>query len=389
MASPRVASYCTTFLKPEMLHIYRQVTGLRRYETVVLTKERQNAERFPFDDVKVLPKPRSNFVRRFYLKYIQKVPPIFYRGEFQVLRKALEAAAVDLMHIYFGHTAVHLLPFIKAWEKPCLVSFHGADVMLRPHQPEYALNMHELLQTVPLVLVRSRSLWRRVEALGCPDSKLRLNRTGIPLEHYAFVDRPPPVDGRWHCVQASRLIPKKGLLTSLAAFAEFRRRYPNARFSIAGEGPLQPELESRIGELGLGEAVKLVGFLNQDQLRELFAGAHLFLHPSEITPDQNQEGVPNSMLEAMATGLPVVATVHGGIPEAVRDGEDGYLVRERSPQSVCDAINRVVELPTEWRRLGEAASMRVRDEFESSTQIARLEACYDEVREIAAKKEEQ
>ena len=79
---PTVASYCTTFLKPEMMHIYRQITGLRGFDTFVIAKERQCAERFPFDDVELQPKVRSNFVRRFWLKYVKREPPIVYRGEY-------------------------------------------------------------------------------------------------------------------------------------------------------------------------------------------------------------------------------------------------------------------------------------------------------------------
>ena len=138
MPEPIVASYCTTFLKPEMLHIYRQVTGLKRYKTFVVAKERISTEQFPFEDVEMVPsKPRKNFLRRFYLKHVRKLPPIYYRGEMQGLMKIFRRRHADLMHVYFGHTGVHLLPFVQAWDKPCIVSFHGADVMLRPHQPEY------------------------------------------------------------------------------------------------------------------------------------------------------------------------------------------------------------------------------------------------------------
>jgi colanic acid/amylovoran biosynthesis glycosyltransferase len=380
MPKPLVASYCTTFLKPEMLHIYRQVIALQRYATAVITKERQNPERYPFERVIVLEKPRSNFVRRFYLKYVKKAPAIFYRGEFQVLSKALDVCGADLMHIYFGHTGVHLLPFIEVWEKPCVVSFHGADVMVRDDKPDYALRMHTMLQKAALVLVRSRSLWRRVEALGCPDTKLRLNRTGIPLDQFPMEERIAPADGEWHCVQACRLIAKKGLFTAIKAFGQFRRHYPKAVFTIAGDGPLLAEIEEKVRSANLGRSVRLVGFLEQDQLRALFKQAHIFLHPSEITRDENQEGVPNSMLEAMATGLPVVATLHGGIPEAVRDQADGFLVRERNPGAVCDALCRMVAFPHEWMRMGHSASARVREEFEQRKQIARLEDCYDEAR---------
>src|SRR4051812_48370959 len=308
MPKPTVASYCTTFLKPEMRHIYRQVTGLRRYDTFVMTRERQCAEEFPFEQIELIPRARKNFIKRFWLKYIRRLPPVYYRGELQVLIKLLKRRPADVMHVYFGHTGVHLLPFIQEWDKPCVVSFHGMDIQPRPGQEGFDAQMQELLQTVPLVLARSRSLMQGLERLGCPADKLRLNRTGIPLEQFPFQQRPMPADGSWRFVQACRLVAKKGLATALQAFARFHAKYPKAKFCIAGEGPLKAQIEALIGELRLEDAVELSGFLSQQELAALYARSHIFLHPSEMPPDQNQEGIPNSMLEAMATGLPVLAT---------------------------------------------------------------------------------
>src|SRR6202008_4753586 len=125
---------------------------------------------------------------------------------------------------------------------------------------------------------------------------------------------------------------KKGLPTALRAFAAFSQKFPNARFAIAGEGPLLGELQELVRQRRLEKTVSFVGFLNQSELRRLFENSHLFLHPSEVAVDSNQEGVPNSMLEAMASGLPIVATMHGGIPEAVTEGVNGFLVPERNPE---------------------------------------------------------
>ena len=137
MSQPVVASYCTTFLKREMRHIYRQVTGLRDFHTFVMTKSRENADAFPFSDIEVLPRPRINFVSRFYKKYIQRLEPVFYRGEYDQLDSVLSRRHADLLHVYFGHTGVHLLPFMRNWPKPSLVSFHGMDIMLRDDEPGY------------------------------------------------------------------------------------------------------------------------------------------------------------------------------------------------------------------------------------------------------------
>lgn len=379
MDEPIVASYCTTFLKPEMLHIYRQVTGLQRYRTVVLTKEPRNRSKFPFEPVITLPWPRSNFVRRFYLKYVVHAPPIFYRGEFQVVRAALARVRADLVHVYFGHTGVHLLPLLRAWDKPSVVSFHGADVMPRDDM-QYMAALRGLFDTVPLVLARSQSLADRLEAMGCPREKIRINRTGIPLEKYPLLERSVPADGAWRLVQACRLIAKKGIPTALRAFARFRERWPRARFAIAGEGPMEQEIRALIGELGLCGSVELTGFLSEKKLSALFAESHAFVHPSQLTRDQNQEGVPNAMLEAMATGLPVLATFHGGIPEAVTDGETGWLVAERNHDALAAAMLRMADAPERWQAMGRAASASVRVDFEQGAQIERLESYYDEAR---------
>ncbi len=382
---PTVASYCTTFLKPEMRHIYRQVTGLQRWKTFILTRERVEKERYPFPDIELLPRARKNFLKRFWLKYVLRLPPVHYRGELQVVIKALERCPADLMHVYFGHTGVHLLPFIKNWSQPTVVSFHGMDIQSRPHQPGYDAMMRELLQVLPLVLARSKSLFEALENWGCPREKLRLNRTGIPLDAFPYVPRTTPEDGRWIFVQACRLIAKKGLRTALEAFAQFRGFNPNARFIIAGDGPLRDELSGMAAHLGVSDAVELRGFLDQEALAKLYAEAHIFVHPSEMTSDQNQEGVPNSMLEAMATGLPVLATRHGGIPEAVNDGVSGLLCPERDADALMQAMFRFTEHPEHLESMGRHAAETVREEFSQQSAIQRLEAIYDEA--LAMKKE--
>jgi len=381
--TPTVASYCTTFLKPEMLHIYRQVTGLQRYRTFIVTKERKCADRFPFDDIVTVPrKPGKNFIRRFYLKHIRKLPPIYYRGELQGLAKIFQHRPTNLMHIYFGHTGVHLLPFIERWDRPCIVSFHGADVMLREHKPGYDEQLRQLLKTMPLVLARSLSLSERLQAIGCPPEKIRLNRTGIPLERYPFAPRRCPCDGEWRFVQACRLIPKKGLRTALQAFAQFRRKHPRATFSIAGEGPMRGDLEKLVAQLGLRDAVFFPGFLDQEALNALYGESHVFLHPSELTEDQNQEGIPNSMLEAMSSGLPVVATLHGGIPEAVEHERTGLLVPERDADALAAALSRITDSFEYLQAVGRCASESIHVNFEQGKAIENLEACYDEATEI-------
>lgn len=374
-----VASYCSSFLKSEMLHIYRQVKALRGVDTFVVTKEIQNAERFPFDDIEVIPKRRTNLLVHGWLKFVERRPPIVYRGEYQTLESLLERHGADLMHIYFGHTGVHLLPFIEQWHKPCVVSFHGADVAHKPEIKDYPGKLRRLFNAVPLVFARSQSLVDRLVHLGCPPEKLRINRTGIPLNEFPFVERQASRNGgKVRVVQACRLIPKKGVATSLRAFAIFKKDHPDAEFFIAGKGPLQPELEMLAGGLGIARDVHFLGFLSQPKLMQLYASSHLFLHPSEISPNQDQEGVPNSVLEAMATGLPVVATRHGGIPEAVDHGRTGFLVAEEDHVGLANAMQLITSSPGLLKEMGERAHASVVERFEQDTQISHLESFYEE-----------
>jgi colanic acid/amylovoran biosynthesis glycosyltransferase len=373
-----VASYCSSFLKSEMLHIYRQLRGLRGVDTFVVTKEVQNAERFPFERIEIIPKRRTNLLVHGWLKFVERRPPIVYRGEYQTLDSLLERHGADLMHIYFGHTGVHLLPFIEQWDKPCVVSFHGADVAQKPEIKDYPAKLRRLFNAVPLVFARSQSLVDRLVHLGCPPEKLRINRTGIPLNEFPFVDREPPLDGKWRVVQACRLIPKKGVATSLRAFAIFKKDNPGAEFFIAGKGPLQHELEMLAGGLGILRDVHFVGFLSQAKLLELYASSHLFLHPSEISPNQDQEGVPNSVLEAMATGLPVVATRHGGIPEAVEHGRTGFLVAEEDHVGLANAMHSITGSSAAFKQMGERAHGAIVERFGQDAQIGQLESFYEE-----------
>jgi colanic acid/amylovoran biosynthesis glycosyltransferase len=281
-----------------------------------------------------------------------------------------------LLHIYFGHIAVHLLPLIHAWKKPSLVSFHGADVLVEMEKPAYRRATEEMLSAVSRVLVRSESLRRALLELGCEPSKLDIVRTGIPLGDFRYRARTGPPNGEWKVLQACRLIEKKGLPVTFQAFARFVTRHARASLTIAGEGPMLAELQELATQLGIREKVTFPGLVTQDELRALYYNAHLFLHPSQTGRDGNQEGVPNSMLEAMATGLPVFATRHGGIPEAVENGVSGVLVGEGDADALAQAMQHAVEDSVQLFAMGERGSKSVKQNFDQAQQVQRLEEIY-------------
>ena len=121
----------------------------------------------------------------------------------------------------------------------------------------------------------------------------------------------------------------------------------------------------------------------QEKLRRYYADSHIFLHPSQLTQENDQEGVPNSMLEAIATGLPVLATRHGGIPEAVEHGAAGMLSAERDVDGLLAHMEELAGDLGRWVQLGRRASADVRENFEQAAQIKRLEDVYRELLEGA------
>jgi colanic acid/amylovoran biosynthesis glycosyltransferase len=374
--TPVVACYCPTFLKPEMLHIYRQITALKRVSPVVIAQKRENAARFPFDKIDIVAKPVLHFLRRFWFRQVRDKPWQISPGELRALTNVLERRNAQLLHIYFGQIAVHLLPLIRAWEKPSIVSFHGADAIVEMDKPAYREATRQMLAAVKFVLVRSESLRRAVVDLGCDERKIEVQHTGIPLDEFPFRERSLRQNGEWRFVQAGRLIEKKGLPVTLRAFASFLKRYPNATLTIAGEGPLLGQLLDLARELKIDNRVSFTGFISQEQLRQLYYASHIFLHPSETGPDGNQEGIPNSMLEAMASGLPVFATQHGGIPEAIKNGESGVLVREHNHEELGRGLLDAVQDPGFLSRIARTGAEVVRKNFDLAAQARRLEDIY-------------
>jgi colanic acid/amylovoran biosynthesis glycosyltransferase len=362
-----------------MLHIYRQIIGLKRCIPVVIAQKREQTERYAFASVQIVPKPATHFLRRFWFRQLRDAPWQISGTELRALLDVLSKTDARLLHIYFGQIAVHLLPLIRVWKNPSIVSFHGADVTVDMNKPAYREATRQMLDAVTRVLVRSESLRRAVVDLGCDPKKIEVQRTGIPLEEFPFRERnfpPRSSEGEWRFVQAGRLIEKKGLPVTLGAFANFLRQYSNATLTIAGEGPLRTQLQDLARELKIDQRVAFTGFISQEQLRDIYYASHIFLHPSQTGHDGNQEGIPNAMLEAMASGLPVFATQHGGIPEAIENGVNGVLVPEHDHEELARTLLNATQDPGFLSRIARSGAEVVRKNFDLRVQAQRLEDIY-------------
>jgi len=376
---PVVASYVSDFLKADMLHIYRQIMGLKAVEPWVLTHKRENADRFPFPDkrILVLPKPKLRWWRRLVHKHWRKEPWQIYRWELRHMLLDLARLDAQVLHIYFGHIAIHLRPLIQASPRPVVVSFHGADAGVDMEKPAHLAAMRAVFAAAAQIQCRSLSLADDLASLGCPREKIHLQRTGIPLEEWPFAPRNPhPPNGSWRILQSCRLIAKKGVDTTLQAFQKIAAAYPQATLVIAGDGPQKAGLEQLAATLGIAEKVTFTGFLTQENLRREVYLSQLFVHPSRTSADGNREGIPNSLLEAMASGVPVIATHHGGIPEAVTDGESGVLINESDADALAEKALALLAGPQHMAALAHRARGVIETSFDRQINARGLEEAY-------------
>jgi colanic acid/amylovoran biosynthesis glycosyltransferase len=376
MNRPTVSVFCPTFLKPEMWHVYRQIVGPTSMRITVHAFKRESADRFPYPDLFLIPRSPFRWARRIWHAQIWRSPQLALPSECRGLLQSLIKQESDLVHIYFGNNGIFWLPFIRRSPVPVIVSFHGADVQVGLKSPVAGLRLRELFQRAALILARSESLAETLKERGCPSGKVEVLRTGIPLELYSLKHRSAPLGGAWRLVQACRLIEKKGLGVTLRAFAKFQERYPAATLTIAGDGPLRHQLEAQSRQLGIAPKVSFTGFLDAPALAQLFFSSDLFLHPSELTTEGNREGVPNSLLEAMATGLPSVATRHGGIPEAITDRVSGLLVNEADPEGLFTALTELAQNDQLRTSIAKKGAEVVAGKFNYPEQIKKLENIY-------------
>lgn len=375
---PTVAVYVPEFLKLDMMHVYRQITAFEGVRCHVFTHKTENPDHFNFHvrRLHLLPKPRLRWWRRWVSRHVKKEPWQLFDWELRHFLLELTRVDAALLHVFFGHIAPQFRTLMKVWPHPVVVSFHGADAGVNMDKPGHLKAMREVFALADKMLCRTESLGRDLVALGCPEEKIAIWRTGVPLAEWKHQPRVAPEDGAWRLLQVCRFVDKKGLDLTLDAFADIRRRYPRAELTLVGDGPKMAELKAQAERLGLGESVTFPGFLPQGGVRKLIYNSHLFLHPSRTSADGNREGIPNAALEAMASGMPVIATTHGGFPEAIESGVSGLLVAENRTDLLSQAVLQVIEDPALRQRLSEGGRQAVEAKFDRSAQVRTLEGYY-------------
>jgi glycosyltransferase involved in cell wall biosynthesis len=348
---PVVAVFRAPLFNASETFVRAQATGLTRYQPLMIGRE-DKGNLPPELAGRVLLDPDAEQVRRY---------------------------APVLIHANFATDALSALPLAARLGVPLITSLRGYDVTRsnvalvlsgRLSWMKYAFRQRALQRRGALFLAVSEALRRRAIARGFPAARTRTHYNGVDLGRF-----PAGPGGPDTILFVGRLVEKKGVETLLQAFAIVRRERPEASLVIIGEGSLRSKLEALAGE-----SVRFLGDQAPEEVAAWMRRATVLAAPSVTARDGDAEGLPNVIVEAAASALPVVGTDHSGIPEAIVEGESGFIVPERDAGALAARLIIILGDSDLRGRMGAAARALAERSFDFERQMRRLEEIYDEVR---------
>jgi colanic acid/amylovoran biosynthesis glycosyltransferase len=301
-------------------------------------------------------------VRREMFKTMGAVPDL----------DALRAQRPAVIHAQFGRGGAIALPLARALSLPLVVTFHGGDAHKDKHYRRgfpaglFARRLPALMRQASLFVCVSEGVRTKLLARGFPAAKLIVMPIGTEIPAEAG---PRPAEGPLLFV--GRFVPKKGLSVLIDALESLRLQGREPEAVIVGDGPLAETVRRQAEGL---QRLRFVGWQRPEDVATLMRNASLLVVPSVRTQAGDAEGLPSVALEAMALGLPVLASDQAGLDGVVIPGETGALVTAGDPTALAAAIDELMENLVQRARLGEAGAAFARRCFDAQVQSRRLEA---------------
>jgi len=360
---PVAAIFRSPLFNASETFVQAHAAGLRRYQPLLIGLEHKGHARPDLAGRIVAAPAVSGLALKLF-------------GAAGTLASRLAPAAPSLVHAHFAPDGLLALPLARALGVPLVTTLHGYDIgrgraaMLasgRLSWMRYALLRRRLIERGDLFLAVSEAVRAAALAQGFPAGRTRTHYLGVDLSRFAGPAAPEP----GLVLHVGRLVEKKGTAVLIAAMA----RLPEARLAVIGDGPLRGALERQAA--ALGGRVRFLGALPSDAIAGWMARAWLLAAPSVTARDGDAEGLPTVIAEAAAAALPTVGTRHAGIPEAIVDGETGFLAAERDAEALAARIAELLASLALRDRMGAAARRLAVARFDGARQNARLEDIYD------------
>ena len=257
----------------------------------------------------------------------------------------------DVLHAHYGPVGNSYRFVRRVFDAPFFVSFYGYDCWAVPRK-EGSDVYRKLFSGADRVLVLAEDMAKQLQRLGCAPQKQRKLPVGVRLEDFTFKERSLKPGEPVLVLTIARFVEKKGLEYSLRAVAEVKQRGVNIHYDIIGDGPLLGKIQKLIGELGLEKTVTLHGYCEGKRVQELMNAAHILMLSSITAADGDQECTPVSLMDAQAAGMPVISTLHSGIPEVAPDRKSGFLVPERDVAALAERLEYLATHSEIWPEMG-------------------------------------
>jgi colanic acid/amylovoran biosynthesis glycosyltransferase len=296
----------------------------------------------------------------------------------------LTKKSYDIIHCQFSTLGVFGIWFrqLGLTEGKLISTFRGADIS--KFLPKWGEKVYqELFQETEFFLANCEFFKNKAVALGCDADKIHVHGSGIDCSKFVYKPRFFPIDSKVKIATTGRLVEKKGIEYAIAAVAQVARTYPNIEYNIIGDGELKAQLERLICDLNIGHVVKLLGWKQQQEIVEILDTCHIFMAPSVTGADGNQDAPVNTLKEAMAMGLPVISTLHGGIPELVEDGVSGFLVPERNAEAIAEKLTYLIEHAEVWQQMGASGRRQVEAKYDMNKLNDELIEIYQQIIDAA------
>ncbi len=284
---------------------------------------------------------------------------------------------VDVLHGYFGPPGrrAQMLRESLQLEAPLVVSFLGFDLNVLPNKTPsnyYA----QVFDGATALCVSSQFMKGRILELGAPEERVTVLPLGLPVKRFTYQERGHAKGEPLRLLSAARLTEVKGIEWGLRGVSLALDAGVDVRWEIFGDGPLRGELEALCKELGLDEHVTFHGFVTMDRVKEGMSRVDAALFPGVSAHDGAEEALGGAVLEAQASGMPVIASQVGGVPEAFVLGESGLLVPQKDAQAIADAIVELYSRRDAWGDMGRKGREHIEQQYDCGALNERWLAFY-------------
>src|ERR1700754_3534357 len=283
--------------------------------------------------------------------------------------KAFRTYAPHAVLAEYGGTGALTVEACKRLDIPLIVHFHGYDAHERSTLAAHREAYPKMFEQAAAIIAVSRSMQQQLISLGAPADKVHYNPYGIDCSAFGGAEpgNAPPL-----FIAVGRFVEKKAPEVTLKAFSQVHRKFPRAELRMLGDGPLFEKCKALASSLGIGNAVTFLGAQQHSVVQAEMRNARCFLQHSVEATSGDCEGTPLGILEAGASGLPVVATRHAGIPDVVIEGETGFLVNEHDVDVMAAHMLRLLEEPMLAARMGQAARTHISTNFSQQQSLDKL-----------------